>query len=142
MNKITWTMKASRKAEGGREGAMRSLLMVGAVALAVSVPALRCVSAQTAPLHYGDPPVVLVGTLATEVFYGPPGYGENPTLDAKEKPFMIDVKSVHPQATDGLRPDDGKVRAEVGQVKTKVGAGVQAPNYDGSGDPATRKDPR
>ncbi|MCX5788462.1 MAG: DUF4431 domain-containing protein [Elusimicrobia bacterium] len=83
----------SWKATSGRESVMRSLLVVGAVALALSVPALRRATAQTAPLHYGDPPVVLVGTLATEVFYGPPSYGENPATDAKEKPFILTLNS-------------------------------------------------
>ena len=194
----------SRKAESsGREGAMRSLLMVGALALAVSIPALRHASAQTAPLHYGDPAVVLVGTLSVEQFYGPPGFGETPDKDAKERPFilnlespvdvkagkdeqaetavkkltlvfdpdelslkpflgkkvrvegvlfhsfsghhhtavLIEVSKIRPQATDGrlrdapngLRPDEGKVRAEVGRIQTKVTAGVAAPNYDGEG---------
>ena len=33
--------------------------------------------------------VELSGTLTTEMFYGPPGYGENPETDKKEYPYIL-----------------------------------------------------
>jgi hypothetical protein len=40
--------------------------------------------------YYYDPSVsILSGTLKEEEFYGPPGYGESPDKDSKEKQFIL-----------------------------------------------------
>lgn len=38
---------------------------------------------------YGLPSSTLVGTVAVETFYGPPGYGESPETDSKERQAIL-----------------------------------------------------
>ena len=47
--------------------------------------------AEPSGTEYAYEPVVstLTGTITTEMFYGAPGYGENPATDTKEYPFLI-----------------------------------------------------
>jgi hypothetical protein len=61
---------------------MKNLLPI--VLLAASLQA----SAQTACLHYGGE-VTLAGVVELHEFYGPPGYGENPASDARERQALL-----------------------------------------------------
>lgn len=38
---------------------------------------------------YGLPDTTLVGTVTLETFYGPPGYGESPKTDSKERQVIL-----------------------------------------------------
>jgi hypothetical protein len=41
-----------------------------------------------------DPSVsVITGTIITEMFYGPPGYGENPKTDKQEHPYLLKLET-------------------------------------------------
>ncbi len=40
-------------------------------------------------LRYGDPTVSLKGKVVLHTFFGPPGYGENPKSDSREKQALL-----------------------------------------------------
>ena len=40
-------------------------------------------------LNYDDSSVKLSGTVFSRIYFGPPGYGENPSSDAREGPLLL-----------------------------------------------------
>jgi hypothetical protein len=80
------------------------LMLCSGVALAVPVisdavdPAAECLS-------YGDPSTSLSGTVFSRIYFGPPGYGETPAQDARERAVLLLLDapicvtaSAHPEA--------------------------------------------
>jgi hypothetical protein len=61
---------------------------------------------------YGLPNTTLAGTLSVETFFGPPGYGESPDTDAKERQAILHL--AQPLCT--VASDD----APAGQDQVKV----------------------
>lgn len=63
---------------------------------------------------YGLPNTTLVGTVTAETFYGPPGYGESPGTDSKERQAILHL--AHPLCTIGSDEDP----AERDQVRVTL----------------------
>jgi hypothetical protein len=63
---------------------------------------------------YGLPSTTLAGTVTVETFYGPPGYGESPETDSKERQAILHLAK--PLCT--LASDDDP--AEQDQVKVTL----------------------
>jgi hypothetical protein len=77
-------------------------LMLGAAA-----PAFACA-------HYDQPGTTLSGTVRIETFYGPPGYGETPGVDAREQQAILHL--TEPLCTVASSDD----RAERGQTRVTL----------------------
>lgn len=64
-------------------------------------------------IYYFDDTVVLVGKLGKEKFYGPPGYGDNPTTDVKEiEPVLYLDKKIKVQNRDSSESDDADLKLD------------------------------
>lgn len=74
---------------------MRPLVLTAAMfsmymGIARTVPIIaEAADPKSGCLSYGDPSVSLSGTVFTRIYFGPPGYGETPTSDAREYAILI-----------------------------------------------------
>lgn len=83
---------------------MRKKISASAVFFAVLFAA-SFIPAEEAAYHYEPEKVTLSGTLIEKMFYGPPGYGEDPEHDAKEQAYIIQLErpiSVLPAEGDAM----------------------------------------
>ena len=64
-----------------------SAIAAGGPAPSVSVAPSTSASGIVPAVHYGM--VTLAGTLTEQTFFGPPGYGSDPTHDAKEQAIVL-----------------------------------------------------
>jgi hypothetical protein len=72
--------------------------------------------------QYGNADTTLTGRLASREYYGPPGYGENPATDRRERQVVLMLDK--PLCVE--RSADGYDEAERGQVSvTMVPTGVE-----------------
>ena len=59
------------------------------VMILVALFATTLSSASMPCLHYGGDPIILTGKVKLQTFYGPPGYGENPDTDSRERQAIL-----------------------------------------------------
>ena len=71
---------------------MKGLLVIPAVA-ALAVQPLAAQSNRSPCLRYGPDTVQIDGTLGRHIYYGLPGFGEDPKHDEKEVGFYLDLAS-------------------------------------------------
>jgi hypothetical protein len=68
---------------------MKGLLIVLVLSLAASP--LSAQTKRASCFHYGPDTVRIAGTLSRHMYYGAPGYGEDPKHDEKERGFYLDL---------------------------------------------------
>ena len=68
-----------------------ALLLCYAVLVAAPAPLPGQSSSHEACLHYEPDTAAVTGRLARHTFYGPPGYGESPSMDARETGFYLEL---------------------------------------------------
>jgi|SRR5580704_17561300 hypothetical protein len=86
----------------------KQIVMVLTCTAALAMPA--CARAGTC-LKYEPTRVVLSGTISTKLAYGPPGYGEDPAHDARER--YLNLTLDNPICVDsGVSPNDDSERNE------------------------------
>ncbi len=98
------------------------------VTILLPILATACLGAQThsAPskpwAEFEPKQVVLIGTLKTAEYFGPPGFGESPTPDSRESVFLIELE--RPIAVRGDPTDELNSRSitELSRVQLEVSA--------------------
>jgi len=74
---------------------MQALQSLAVVLLACSAtasadPTIAAAIDPTTPcLRYDDPAVKITGTVFSRIYFGPPGYGETPAKDARERAILL-----------------------------------------------------
>jgi hypothetical protein len=67
-----------------------ALVLLGCSAIASADPTISAAIDPTTPcLSYDDPAVTLSGTVFSRIYFGPPGYGETPAQDARERATLL-----------------------------------------------------
>ncbi|RYE76356.1 MAG: DUF4431 domain-containing protein [Oxalobacteraceae bacterium] len=83
-----------RTAGFGRERSYTEIvygnLMLRIVWKVLCISLISCTALRVSACEkYGLPDIMLVGTVTLETFYGPPGYGESPETDSKERQAIL-----------------------------------------------------
>lgn len=67
-----------------------AVLLLGCSAIAAGDPTISpAIDPATPCLSYDDPAVKLSGTVFSRIYFGPPGYGETPAQDARERATLL-----------------------------------------------------
>src|SRR4051812_45283983 len=98
---------------------MKVLLII--LALSVSVSSAFAQTKRTTCFHYGPDTVRVSGKLTRHMYYGVPGYGEDPKHDEKEVGFYLDLAA--PACTAAGRDDADVAKANIRRIQLVLDSG-------------------
>lgn len=102
-------MDRNRHTKRAVNGAQHQIFLAAGL-IAILVASSSAFAAASQCLEYAPAVVTLTGTITRQMGYGPPGFGEDPAHDAKERYWRLDLEK--PICTNGSGKDDPNMQAE------------------------------